>query len=118
AGVLTSAPVGLPGDVPVSAPPGVPAGTPGTTLSLSRGSERNAFLLDVTEIESLERRLAYHVGPVAKYLVKRAASKAVNREELTQLLAAEVEAAPARKQFFEACRSSLSVRRSALRFAR
>jgi hypothetical protein len=71
-----------------------------------RGSERNAVLsLDVTEIESLERRLAYYVGPVAKYLVKRAASKATNREELTQMLAAEVEAAPARKQFLEACRT-------------
>jgi hypothetical protein len=37
-------------------------------------SGRNSLLsLDVTEIESLERRLAYYVGPVAKYLVKRAA---------------------------------------------
>jgi hypothetical protein len=71
-----------------------------------RAGERNAVLsLDVTEIESLERRLAYYVGPVAKYLVKRAASKATNREELTQMLAAEVEAAPARKQFLEACRT-------------
>lgn len=59
--------------------------------------------LDVTEIESLERRLAYYVGPVAKLLVKRAAAKAVDREELTRMLAAEVEA-PARKQFLEACR--------------
>jgi len=61
--------------------------------------------LDVTEIRSLERRLAYYVGPVARLLVKRAASKATNREELTQMLAAEVEAAPARKQFLEACRN-------------
>jgi hypothetical protein len=71
-----------------------------------RGSERNAVLsFDVTEIESLERRLAHYVGPVAKYLVKRAAAKAANREELTQMLAAEVEAIPARKQFLEACRT-------------
>jgi hypothetical protein len=88
-----------------------PASTPMPAVSVPRGSERNVLLLlDVAEIESLERRLAYHVGPVAKYLVKRAASKAANREELTQLLAAEVEAAPARKQFIEACRSGRSVR--------
>jgi hypothetical protein len=66
---------------------------------------RNQLLsLDVTEMESLERRLAYYVGPVAKLLVKRAASKAASREELTQMLAAEVDAAPARKQFLDACR--------------
>lgn len=66
---------------------------------------RNQLLsLDVTELESLERRLAYYVGPVAKLLVKRAASKAASREELTQMLAAEVDAAPARKQFLDACR--------------
>jgi hypothetical protein len=69
-------------------------------------SGRNSLLsLNVTEIESLERRLAYYVGPVAKYLVKRAAAKALDREELTRMLAAEVEGAPARKQFLEACRS-------------
>jgi hypothetical protein len=85
-----------------SAPVSIPASTP----PAPRGSERNALLsLDVTEIESLERRLAHYVGPVAKYLVKLAASKATSREELTQMLAAEVEAIPARKQFLEACRS-------------
>lgn len=90
----SSAPVSASVSAPVSAPPA------------PRGSERNAVLsLDVTEIESLERRLAHYVGPVAKYLVKRAASKATNREELTQMLAAEVEAIPARKQFLEACRT-------------
>jgi hypothetical protein len=69
-------------------------------------SATNTHLLsiDVTEMESFERRLAYYVGPVAKLLVKRAASRASSREELTQMLAAEVDAAPARKQFLEGCR--------------
>jgi TIR domain len=85
--------------IPASAPPA------------SHDSDRNGGLaLDVTEIESLERRLAHYVGPVAKYLVRRAASKAANREELTQMLAAEVEAAPARKQFLEACRTAIRPR--------
>ena len=65
----------------------------------------NAVLsIDMTEMQTLERRLAYYVGPVAKLLVKRAASKAKSREELTQMLAAEVDSAPARKQFLDACR--------------
>jgi TIR domain len=84
-----------------------PVSIPVSAPAAPRGIEQNALLsLDVTEIESLERRLAYYVGPVAKYLVKRAASKATNREELTQMLAAEVEAIPARKQFLEACRTA------------
>jgi hypothetical protein len=75
----------------------------------SSGRIENALLsLDVTEIESLERRLAYYVGPLAKLLVKRAAAKATNRDELTQMLAAEVEALPARQQFLEGCRSGRS----------
>ena len=91
---------------PVNVPVTSPTGTPVSAVSAPHISERNDLLsLDVTEIESLERRLAYYVGPVAKYLVKRAASKAANREELTQMLAAEVEAVPARNQFIEACRT-------------
>jgi len=77
----------------------------GSTAAVASAVPRNQLLsLDVTEMESLERRLAYYVGPVAKLLLKRAASKATSREELTQMLAAEVDAAPARKQFLDACR--------------
>ena len=65
----------------------------------------NAVLsLDLTEMQTLERRLAFYVGPVARLLVKRAAAKATSREELTQMLAAEVESTAARKQFLDACR--------------
>ncbi len=104
----SSAPVGVSVGAPVSAlasaPVNTPLGGPVTAPLAPRSSERNALLsLDVMEIESLEKRLAHYVGPMAKYLVKRAASKATNREELTQMLAAEVEALPARKQFLEAC---------------
>jgi hypothetical protein len=93
----------LKGAVSLHAPP---ASLPLTPSSSGPVAGRNSLVsLDVTEIESLERRLAHYIGPVAKYLVKRAAAKAVDREELTQMLAAEVEAAPARKQFLEACRT-------------
>jgi hypothetical protein len=76
-----------------------------TTTGNSDGpvtGRHSSLSLDVAEIESLERRLAYYVGPVAKHLVKRAAAKAADRAELIQMLAAEVAAAPERKQFLEA----------------
>jgi TIR domain len=74
--------------------------------SAATGTHNQLLSLDVTEMESLERRLAFYVGPVARLLVKRAALKATSRDELTQMLAAEVDAAPARKQFLEACRKT------------
>jgi len=74
------------------------------TVAPGSGMRNQLLSLDVTEMESLERRLAHYVGPVAKLLVKRAAAKASSMDELTQMLAAEVEAAPARKQFLETCR--------------
>lgn len=93
----------LKGTAPLSTPP---ADLPMTGGPPALTSSRNSLLsLDVREVESLERRLAFYVGPVAKYLVKRAAAKAVDREDLTRILAAEVDGAPARKQFLEACRN-------------
>jgi hypothetical protein len=58
------------------------------------------------ELGSLQRRLAHHVGPVAGYLVKRAAAAASSWTELTAQLAAEIDAAPARQAFLEGCRSA------------
>jgi hypothetical protein len=86
----------------LSAPPLAPAISPAVTPASSL--QNQLLSLDVTEMESLERRLAYYVGPMAKLLVKRAVAKARSLEELTQMLATEVESAPARKQFLDACR--------------
>lgn len=90
----------------LSAPDIQPIVPPAAAATSTTGTHNQLLSFDVTEMESLERRLAYYVGPVAKLLVKRAASKASSREELTQMLAAEVETAPARKQFLEACRKT------------
>lgn len=89
----------------LNAPAAGPAGAPAISRVVTPGSgTRNELLsLNITAMESLERRLAYYVGPVAKLLVKRAAAKANSLEELTHMLAAEVDAAPARKQFLDAC---------------
>jgi hypothetical protein len=88
---------------------GAPAPTPGvdahaTPLSAPRQTSRAAFTGE--ELASLQRRLAQHVGPVAAYLVKRAAATASSWTELTAQLAAEIEAAPARQAFLEGCRSA------------
>jgi hypothetical protein len=80
------------------------AAAPAASAIVSPVARNQLLSLDVTEMESLERRLAYYVGPVAKLLVKRAASKATSREDLARMLADEVDAAPARKQFLDACR--------------
>lgn len=67
-------------------------------------SGHNALLsLDVTEMESLERRMARYIGPIAKVIVKRAAAKATTRDELTHLLAAELDAEAARTEFLQSC---------------
>jgi hypothetical protein len=69
----------------------------------SRQTPRGAF--SDPELGSLQRRLAQHVGPVAAYLVKRAAATASSWTELTAQLAAEIDAPPARQAFLEDCRS-------------
>jgi TIR domain len=97
AAMLSGAPVGSTGTHPMLQPELAASATQGGNSLLS---------LDVTELESLERRLAYHVGPVARHLVRRAASRAADREELVVLLAAEVEGAPARQQFLQACEAA------------
>jgi hypothetical protein len=57
------------------------------------------------ELGSLQKRLAHHVGPVAGYLVKRAAASASSWAALTAQLAAEIEAPPARQAFLDGCRA-------------
>jgi len=68
-------------------------------------SPRAAFTDE--ELGLLQRRLAHHVGPVAGYLVKRAAATASSWSELTARLAAEIDVAPARQAFLEGCRARM-----------
>jgi hypothetical protein len=87
---------------------GAATGFTGTHAQLPRVAATapvsSPLLLETTELESLERRLAYHVGPLAKHLVRRAAAKATDREALVVLLAAEVEGESSRQQFIDSCR--------------
>jgi TIR domain-containing protein len=82
-----------------------PGAAPSAAPSAPRLSARPAFT--DAELGLLQRRLAHHVGPVADYLVKRAAASASSWTELTAQLAAEIDAAPARQAFLEGCRARL-----------
>jgi hypothetical protein len=55
------------------------------------------------QLQSLERQLAQHIGPVAQHLVKRAAAIQPGWEQLITKLADEIDSTPARKQFLDAC---------------
>jgi hypothetical protein len=55
------------------------------------------------QLQSLERQLAQHIGPVAQHLVRRAAVNLPEWEQLVTRLADEIESTPARKQFLDAC---------------
>ena len=57
------------------------------------------------DLQLLERQLAHFVGPMAKHLVKRAAVKATDWDQLTQQLASEVSSDRERRQFINACRT-------------
>ncbi|HEY2807758.1 MAG TPA: toll/interleukin-1 receptor domain-containing protein [Steroidobacteraceae bacterium] len=55
------------------------------------------------QLQSLERQLAQHIGPVAQHLVRRAAAQQPGWEQLITRLADEIDSTPARKQFLDAC---------------
>jgi hypothetical protein len=55
------------------------------------------------QLESLEKKLAFHIGPMARHLVKRAAATAPSWSELTLRLAGEIEPTAARGEFIESC---------------
>jgi TIR domain len=60
--------------------------------------------LDAAGLRQLETELASYVGPLAKHLVKRAASHCSGAEELILCLAEEIESDQDRRRFILACR--------------
>jgi TIR domain len=52
-------------------------------------------------LQTLQVNLAEHIGPIASYLVGRAAATAVNRDELVNALATEIDSPVAQRQFIE-----------------
>ena len=83
--------------------PGMPAPS-GPAPEVESPATRGSPVFAPGTIQLLERNLARHVGPVARHLVKRALAGASDWDQLTQRLAAEVAADPARREFIDACR--------------
>ena len=69
-----------------------PAGTPA-----SGWPEKKA--IDSTVLDSICRDLAYHVGPIAKVIVSRAAKRSATLDELFALVAAEISTDHKRQDF-------------------
>ena len=65
---------------------------------------------DLTIIKAAEQTLALYLGPLAKVLVKRAAKKTTNEEELYRLLAAELSSQEEQDAFLSAVRRAASAR--------
>jgi hypothetical protein len=57
------------------------------------------------QLQSLERQLADHIGPLAQHLVKRAAAQAPDWERLIARLSGEIDSDAARQRFLHACRT-------------
>jgi eukaryotic-like serine/threonine-protein kinase len=91
--------------------PRTPGGTALPTNALPRPSKRESAssgtpssgsqprIFDPHELDRISKELAQHIGPFAKELVKRAAKKATNWQELYAELAPEVPAGKLRERF-------------------
>jgi hypothetical protein len=75
------------------------ADCPGAAAHAPMAQEQPAGQFDPQVLDSLERRLAQHIGPIAKRLVQSATRRAQTMEELRGLLAHNIEAAAARELF-------------------
>ncbi len=74
------------------------------------GAKRPKLSVTVSEQQFLEKTLAFHVGPVAKLLVKRALAEAADWDQLTQRLASELDSDSARRRFVASCQSTTTLR--------
>jgi hypothetical protein len=87
---------------PAAAASVVPAAASGAKPD--RAEATVPMVLSAQQLQSLERHLAHHIGPLAHHLVRRAAARAQDWEHLVGGLAAEIDSDPARAQFISACR--------------
>src|ERR1700733_7899740 len=55
--------------------------------------------VDPNGLDSVSRELAFHVGPIAKVIVSRAAKRAISLDELYKLLATEISTEKSRQDF-------------------
>jgi TIR domain len=83
-------------------PPGV---APAPAAPPLAGTATTAALFGLQQLQPLAKQLALHIGPLAGHLVRRAAARTQDWEQLIARLSTEIEAEPARQQFLAACRN-------------
>ena len=71
----------------------------------SRAKKSTRLATSREVLQTLERELAQHVGPIARALVQRAAQRADGPVQLIELLAADIDDAAARAEFVAAVRT-------------
>jgi hypothetical protein len=72
------------------------------TIAAAAGASTHAF--DSAQLLHIERQLAGYIGPLAKHLVKTAASRAAGVDDLVGRLAAELDTESERREFTQRCR--------------
>jgi hypothetical protein len=77
-----------------------PQGLP--PIATLAGVSTHAF--DAAELQHIERQLAGYIGPLAKHLVKTAASRAAGVDDLVARLAMELDSESERRTFTQRCR--------------
>jgi hypothetical protein len=71
---------------------------------VSEGSRAQSF--DAAQLQRIERQLAGYIGPLAKHLVKAAASRAAGVDDLIARLCMELDTDSERREFTQRCRVS------------
>jgi TIR domain len=82
-----------------------PSATPASAAAPVAPAASTATLFNLQQLQILEKQLAVHIGPLAGHLVRRAAARAQDWEQLIARLSAEIDAEPAREQFLADCRT-------------
>jgi eukaryotic-like serine/threonine-protein kinase len=75
------------------------AHTPSFSESLLASDNPKKTALNPTQLESISRDLAHHIGPIARLVVNRAAKQAISLDELYALVAKEIDVEESRKRF-------------------
>jgi TIR domain len=81
-------------------------GAPVHSLPADLPTPAPGHAFDVSELQHIERQLAGYIGPLARHLVKTAASHAVGVDDLVGRLAAELDAESERREFTRLCRGA------------
>jgi hypothetical protein len=78
--------------------------SPQTFLATTAAAGASSHAFDDAELHHIERQLAGYIGPLARHLVKTAASRAAGVDDLVGRLATELDTDSERREFTQRCR--------------